>query len=130
MSLVQPEDLTDDQWAMLESIVPEPRRRDDGRGRPWRDRREVLNGILYVLRTGSRWADLPAQYPPYQTCHRRFLQWVRSGVMGTVLQALDAHPVVHLRCRLQGDITRLLEEQPVFSDDRSFPQNGDGSEGR
>ncbi len=83
-----PRDLTDAQWTLLDPLIPEPKRRKDGRGRPWRDRREVLNGILYILRTGAPWADLPERYPPYQTCHRRFQQWVRSGVMRGVLEAL------------------------------------------
>jgi len=48
----------------------------------------VLNGILFILRTGAPWADLPERYPPYQTCHRRFQQWVRSGIMRGVLAAL------------------------------------------
>jgi len=81
-------DLTDAQWAMLDPLIPEPARRKDGRGRPWRPRREVLDGILYILRTGAAWADLPERYPPYQTCHRRFQQWVRSGVMRGILEAL------------------------------------------
>jgi transposase len=88
VSAHHPRDLTDAQWALLDPLLPEPKRRQDGRGRPWRDRREVLNGILYILRTGAPWADLPERYPPYQTCHRRFQQWVRSGVMRGVLQAL------------------------------------------
>jgi transposase len=81
-------DLTDAQWEILDCLIPEPTRRKDGRGRPWRGRREVLNGVLYILRTGAAWADLPERYPPYQTCHRRFQQWVRSGVMRGVLEAL------------------------------------------
>ena len=68
-------DLTDTQWRILDPLIPEPFRRKDGRGRPWKDRRAVLNGILWVLRTGAPWADLPDRYPPYQTCHRRFQQW-------------------------------------------------------
>lgn len=61
-----PRDLTDIQWAILDPLIPEPTRRKDGRGRPWKDRRCVLNGILYILRTGVPWADLPERYPPYQ----------------------------------------------------------------
>ena len=83
-----PRDLTDQQWALLDPLIPEPKRRKDGRGRPWKDRRAVLNGILYILRTGAPWADLPERYPSYQTCHRRFQQWVRSGVMRGTLEAL------------------------------------------
>ena len=81
-------DITDVQWLFLDPLIPEPDRRKDGRGRPWRGRREVLNGVLFILRTGAAWADLPERYPPYQTCHRRFQQWVRSGVMRGVLDAL------------------------------------------
>src|SRR5712691_6159393 len=81
-------DLTNVQWEVLDSLIPEPTPRRDGRGRPWKDRRAVLNGILWVLRTGAPWADAPERYPSYQTCHRRFQQWVRSGVMRGVLEAL------------------------------------------
>jgi transposase len=56
-------DLTDKQWAVLEPIF-RPRRRPDGRGRPWTDPRGVLNAVLWVLRTGAPWADLPRRYPP------------------------------------------------------------------
>ncbi len=81
-------DLTDVQWSLLDPLIPKPSRRRDLRGRPWKDRRTVLNGVLWVLRTGAPWADLPERYPSYQTCHRRFQQWVRSGIMRGVLEAL------------------------------------------
>ena len=81
-------DLTDKQWEVLEPLIPDPPRREDGRGRPWRDPREVLNGILWILRTGAPWKDLPERYPPYQTCHRRFQRWIEEGVLGGVLEAL------------------------------------------
>ena len=81
-------DLTDEQWEVLEPLLPEPPRRADGKGRPWREPRGVLNGILWVLRTGAPWRDLPERYPTYQTCHRRFQQWAREGVLSRVLKAL------------------------------------------
>jgi transposase len=80
--------LTDEQWDVLKPIIPVPPRRSDGRGRPWREARDVLNGILWILRTGAQWKDLPTRYPPYQTCHRRFQLWVRSGVFERILRAL------------------------------------------
>src|SRR5437773_7693696 len=80
-------DLTDKQWLILEPIF-RPRRRPDGRGRPWRETRAVLNAVLWILRTGAPWHDLPGQYPPYQTCHRRFQQWQRRGVLRKVLTCL------------------------------------------
>lgn len=84
-------DLTDQQWEIVKTILPEDRVRADRRGRPWRDRRTVLDGILWILRTGAPWKDLPPRYGPYQTAHRRFQNWVRSGVIEKLLLALAAH---------------------------------------
>jgi transposase len=81
-------DLTDEQWAPVELLLPKPEVREDGRGRPWRDPRDVLNGILWVLRTGAPWADMPNRYPPYATCFRRFQSWRKDGVLQNALQAL------------------------------------------
>jgi transposase len=81
-------DVTNEQWAVVEPLIGEMPRRADGRGRPWRSSREVLNGILWILRTGAQWADLPGRYPPYQTCHRRLQRWVREGVFERILEAL------------------------------------------
>ena len=76
------EELTDEQRAVLAPLIPEPPRREDKRGRPWKDTREVVNGVLWILRSGARWQDLPARFPPYQTCHRRFQQWVKVSDRG------------------------------------------------
>ena len=80
-------DLTDAQWALLRPFF-QPKRRADGRGRPWRDTRQVLNGVFWILRTGAAWSDLPDRYPPYQTCHRRFQQWQRNGQLERILKQL------------------------------------------
>ena len=50
MLLRNARELTDLQWTILDALIPEPPRRKDGRGRPWRSRRSVLNAILWVLR--------------------------------------------------------------------------------
>ena len=81
-------DLTDEQWKIVETILPPDRVRADRRGRPWTDRRTVLNGILWILRTGAPWKDLPERYGAYQTVHRRFQNWVRSKVLEQVLLAV------------------------------------------
>ncbi len=47
--------------------------------------------MLWVLGTGAQWRELPEKYPPYQTCHRRFQQWVRSGKLEEALQGLAWH---------------------------------------
>jgi len=86
-------DLTDAQWKAIRRFVPGRERRGTSSqgGRPWRDPRDVLNGIQWVLRTGAPWADMPRRYPPYQTCHRRFQKWEREGVLDRILRALAEH---------------------------------------
>ena len=84
-------DLTNEQWSLVEPHLPLDAVRRDGRGRPWSDRRKILEGVLWILRTGARWQDLPPRYGPYQTVHRRFQLWVRSGVMEHLLITLAQH---------------------------------------
>jgi transposase len=84
-------DLTNEQWKVVETILPPDRVRADGRGRRWSDRRTVLNGALWILRTGAPWQDLPRRYGAHTTVHRRFQNWVRSGVMERLLLALAEH---------------------------------------
>jgi transposase len=75
-------DLTNAQWAILDQLIPEPERRKDGRGRPWRPRRDVLNGVLYILRTGAPWIDLPERYQNLAHTERSFygntIAWERA----------------------------------------------------
>lgn len=81
-------ELTDAQWELLKPLV-EPGTPKKRRGRPWRETREVLEGVLWILRTGAQWSELPRdKFPPYQTCHRRFQQWVRAGTLIKVLRCL------------------------------------------
>ena len=74
-------DLTDAQWQVLESLLPQSK---PGRRRPRTDNRKCLNGILYVLKTGCAWADLPSEYGSPTTCWRRFNEWSEAGVWDAV----------------------------------------------
>lgn len=79
-------ELSDKEWEIIEPLFPELP--SGKQGRPWRGNREVLDGILWVLRTGAPWRDMPEKYPPYQTCHRRFQQWSSDGTLEKVQMAL------------------------------------------
>jgi transposase len=81
-------DLTNEQWEKIKEFIPKPKARPGKSGRPPQDVRAVLNGILWILRTGAPWADLPERYPPKSTCHRRFQEWTESGVFAKILTAL------------------------------------------
>ncbi|OMP75151.1 hypothetical protein BW716_31625 [[Flexibacter] sp. ATCC 35208] len=83
------ENLTDDQWALIKPLIPIVPVREHGKGRPRiHSDREVLNGILWVLRTGASWIDLPGRFPSGSTCFRRFSSWSKSGVFRKILETL------------------------------------------
>jgi transposase len=73
--MIRAEELTGEQWSLIEPMLPRIER-VDGRGRPRVKDRAVLDGIFWILRTGAPWADLPGHFPSHQTCHRRFQEWV------------------------------------------------------
>ena len=81
-------DLTNEQWEKIKAFLPKPKARPGMSGRPVQDFRAVLHGILWILRTGAPWSDLPERYPPKSTCHRRFQEWTESGVFAKILTAL------------------------------------------
>src|SRR5580700_10490415 len=72
--------LTDEQWKLVEPMLPPPRRRQDNRGRPWASNRSCFEGILWILQTGAAWRFLPGQFPSPSTCWRRLRQWEEEGV--------------------------------------------------
>lgn len=81
-------DLTDEQWERISPLLP--KRKRHLRGRKRLPNRPVLSGILWILRTGAQWKELPERYPSYQTCHRRFQEWSRAGVVEKVMRTLAA----------------------------------------
>ena len=80
-------DLTDRQWERLEPLLPPERPRT---GRPNDEHRRIVNGILWVLRTGAPWRDLPERYGPVGTVSSRFYRWREAGIWDQVLAALQA----------------------------------------
>ncbi len=119
-------DLSEKQWAVLAPLLPKPRIRKDRRGRPWRDPRDVVNGILWVLRTGAPWKDLPERYPSYQTCHRRFQHWVESGTMQRVLEALARD----LEARGELDLSECFIDGTFAGAKKGAPSSGKPSGAR
>jgi len=80
-----PSDLTDEQWAALEPLLPATKRR----GRPRTvNLREVVNGIVYLNRTGCQWRALPHDLPPWPTVHDYYRRFRRAGVWQTINDTL------------------------------------------
>lgn len=71
--------IPDDVWNEVKHILPKEKPRNT-KGHPAVPFRQVLDGILFVLRTGCQWKMLPKEYGSGSTCHRRFQQWVSTGV--------------------------------------------------
>ena len=79
-------ELTDAQWDGLRPLLPPQKPRSD---RPGNDHRSVLNGILWILRTGSPWRSLPERYGSWKAVSSRCYRWQRAGVWDGVLAALQ-----------------------------------------
>src|SRR5215471_12194720 len=77
-------DLADEEWALLEPLMPKSRRSARV------DDRKIMNAIFYVLRTGMPWRDLPERYGPYTTAYNRFNRWSRRGIWKRIFDALAA----------------------------------------
>jgi transposase len=88
-------ELTDEQWELVHPILPS---RLAKTGRPPSDPRQMLNGILWILRTGAPWRDLPERLGPWQTVYDHFRNWRRDGVYDRLLEAL------HIRLDRNGQI--------------------------
>lgn len=84
-------ELTDEQWARLEPLLPP---QQASTGRPAADHRRIINGILWILRTGAPWRDLPERYGSWSTVYSRFQRWRKAGIwdrlLAAVQQAADA----------------------------------------
>jgi transposase len=79
-------ELTEAQWAQLAPLPPPEK---PGTGKPNKAHRVVLDGILWKLRTGAPWRDLPARYGPWSTVYSRFWRWQRAGVWDRLFAAVQ-----------------------------------------
>lgn len=78
-------DLSETEWRLISPLLP-----NKPRGVARVDDRRVVNGIFYVLRTGSPWRDLPERYWPYTTVYNRYNRWVKAGVWLHIFETLAA----------------------------------------
>ena len=83
-----PTDLPDHQWALIHRLLPRRKWRKGGPGRPPCDLRSVVNGILYVTKTGCQWRMLPTEFGCWETVYGYFNCWSRQGVWQQILDAL------------------------------------------
>jgi transposase len=78
-------ELSPAQWSRIEDLLPG---RKESVGRTAGDNHVFVNGVLWVLRSGARWSDLPERYGKYKSVHKRFARWAVSGVWDRVFRTL------------------------------------------
>ncbi|WP_326754757.1 IS5 family transposase [Streptomyces hirsutus] len=96
--MVRRHELTDQEWELLAPLIPRA-----ATGRPRVDDRQVVNGMVYKIRTGISWRDLPERYGPWQTVYTRFRRYALDGVFTRALQQIQA------RADAAGDIDWLVQ---------------------
>jgi transposase len=85
-----PSDLTDEEWALVEPMIPPAKR---GGGKRTADMREVVNAVMYVLSTGCQWRALPKDLPPRSTVHGYLDLWNWDGTLDRI------HHSLYVKCR-------------------------------
>jgi putative transposase len=120
-----PSDLTLREWATIQPLFPRAKRR----GRPSKhSKKGIVNGILYVVRTGCQWYALPNDYPPYKTVYDWFAKWTRSGLWGRLLKRLNER--VRVRAGREPEPSAvIIDSQSVKSGGISEDVGFDGGKG-
>jgi transposase len=83
--MVKRYELSDEQWERLEAILPG---KVGDRGRNAQDNRNFVNGVLWILRSGARWSDLPERYGKYKSVHKRFSRWAKAEIWEKIFRLL------------------------------------------
>jgi transposase len=106
-----PSDLTDEEWALIEPLLPAAKR---GGGKRTVVLRDVVNGLMYVLSTGCQWRAIPKDLPPRSTVHGYFDLWNWDGTLDRI------HHALYVRCREKGEreaspTAAIIDSQSVKS---------------
>lgn len=87
--MVKRYELSNEQWRRIERLLP-GKKGDPGRS--GNDNRLFVNAVLWVLRSGARWSDLPERYGKWKTVHKRFTRWAEKGVWERIFDSLTGDP--------------------------------------
>jgi len=98
--------LTNGRWEKIRPLLP----LEKGYwGRPSKPHRKILEGILWILRTGAPWRDLPKRYGPWNSCYTRFSRWTANGVWQNIWEALK-EDIDHENYSLDGSIIKAHQD--------------------
>ena len=79
-------ELTDNEWNRIADLLPVEF--TGKQGRPRKDNRIILNGIIWIARSGAPWRDLPERYGPWETVYSRFRKWIDDGILDNIFRVL------------------------------------------
>lgn len=80
-------EIADEEWGKVKELLPSDT--PSGRGRPMKPNREMLNGILWIAKSGAAWRDLPERFGPWQTVYERFTVWSKLDVFEKIFEILS-----------------------------------------
>lgn len=114
-----PSDLTDEEWALIEPLIPPGR---SGGGKRRANLREVVNGLMYVLSTGCQWRAIPKDLPPRSTVHDYFVLWTCERTLDRI------HHALYVACREQAGreaspTASIIDSQSVKSAEKGGSQS-------
>ena len=120
MEKIYDSDLTDNQWALMEALIPEAK--SGGRRRSV-NMRNIVNAILYINRTGCQWRYLPEKYPPRSTVFGYFTQWKKDGTLTNINDIL--RKLVRVQSgRAATPTAAIIDSQTVKSNEESHKESG------
>jgi len=117
-------ELTEGQWERIKGLLPAERKPQGGR--PAKDNRVMLNGIIYWLVTGVPWRDLPERFGPWQSVYGRFRTWTLQGVWERVMVALIAGDIVD-ESTFMLDSTTIKVHQHASGSKKGLPKRKPGA---
>ena len=117
-------ELTDQEWEQVASLLP-PEKTGKA-GRPSKDNRIMLNGMVWIARSGAPWRDLPERYGPWNSVYNRFRKWVDDGILDNIFRVLSLEAEL---CELSLDATIVQAHQHSAGakkgdSKRNWPQPG------
>lgn len=80
-------ELTDDEWNRIADLLPPES--TGKQGRPRKSNRMILNGMVWIARSGAPWRDLPERYGPWETVYSRFRKWIEDGILDNIFHSLS-----------------------------------------
>ena len=80
-------ELNDDEWNRIVNLLPPEN--TGKRGRPRKSNRTILNGMVWIARSGAPWRDIPEHYGPWETVYSRFRKWIEDGILDNIFRILS-----------------------------------------